>query len=128
MQPKTARQLKDGFESDVPIAAIRVNDFLSVRPGEKIPVDGVLTEGSSSIDESMLSGESIPVEKTTDDKVYAGTINQKGAFIMPAICSIVTSATPSPITITSSFGIFSISIKTPNVLPLSTDGGTISRK
>jgi Cu2+-exporting ATPase len=84
MQPKTARQLKDGFESDVPIAAIRVNDFLSVRPGEKIPVDGVLTEGSSSIDESMLSGESIPVEKTTDDKVYAGTINQKGAFIMRA--------------------------------------------
>lgn len=84
MQPKTARQLKDGFESDVPIAAIRVNDFLSVRPGEKIPVDGVLTEGSSSVDESMLSGESIPVEKTTDDKVYAGTINQKGAFIMRA--------------------------------------------
>ena len=84
MQPKTARLFKDGVESDVPIAAIQVSDLLSVHPGEKIPVDGELIEGNSAIDESMLSGESIPVEKVIGDKVYAGTINQKGSFVMNA--------------------------------------------
>ena len=84
LQPKTARRVKDGEEEEVTIAYLRVGDVISVRPGEKIPVDGNVTDGSSSVDESMLSGEPIPVEKTTGDKVLAGTINQKGAFLMEA--------------------------------------------
>lgn len=85
LQPKTAHQIKDGFEEDVPIAFLRVGDIIQVRPGEQIPVDGILTEGSSSVDESMLTGESIPVGKQTGDRVLAGTINQKGAFRMQAV-------------------------------------------
>ena len=84
LQPKTARILKGGVEEEVPISSIQVGDLVTVRPGEKIPVDGLLTDGNSSVDESMLSGEPIPVEKTSGDKVLAGTINQKGAFTIQA--------------------------------------------
>jgi len=80
LQPKTARRLKDGQEEEVPISILKTGDQVNVRPGEKIPVDGILIRGISSVDESMLSGESIPVEKSQGDKVLAGTINQKGAF------------------------------------------------
>lgn len=84
LQPKTARLVTDGKEEEVPISTLRVGNVVSVRPGEKIPVDGTLLKGSSSVDESMLSGEPIPVEKTAGDRVLAGTINQKGAFTMEA--------------------------------------------
>lgn len=84
LQPKTARLVKDGTEEEVPIASLRIGDVVSVRPGEKIPVDGTLQQGNSSVDESMLSGEPIPVEKSAGDRVLAGTINQKGAFTMVA--------------------------------------------
>lgn len=84
LQPKTARLVKDGEETEVSIASLRIGDVVSVRPGEKIPVDGFLLQGSSAVDESMLSGEPIPVEKTTGDQVLAGTINQKGSFTMEA--------------------------------------------
>lgn len=84
LQPKTARLVKGGKEIEVPIAALRVGNMVSVRPGEKIPVDGTLIQGYSSVDESMLSGEPIPVEKNKGDRVLAGTINQTGAFTMKA--------------------------------------------
>lgn len=84
LQPKTARLVTDGREEEVPISNLQVSNVVSVRPGEKIPVDGTLLQGSSSVDESMLSGEPIPVEKNAGDRVLAGTINQKGAFTMEA--------------------------------------------
>ena len=84
LQPKTARLVTDGREEEVPISNLQVGNVVSVRPGEKIPVDGTLLQGSSSVDESMLSGETIPVEKNAGDRVLAGTINQKGAFTMEA--------------------------------------------
>lgn len=84
LQPKTARLVVDGREEEVPISILQVGNIVSVRPGEKIPVDGTLLKGSSSVDESMLSGEPIPVEKNAGDRVLAGTINQKGAFTMEA--------------------------------------------
>lgn len=84
LQPKTARRVKDGAEEEVEIAFLRVGDVVSVRPGEKIPVDGHLLQGSSYVDESMLTGEPVPVAKTASDRVLAGTINQKGAFTMVA--------------------------------------------
>lgn len=84
LQPKTAKKVTDGEEEEVLISTLKTGDLINVRPGEKIPVDGVLFKGASSVDESMLSGEPIPVEKTTGDKVLAGTINQKGAFTMQA--------------------------------------------
>lgn len=84
LQPKTARRLTGGVEEEVPIALLRVGDVVSVRPGEKIPVDGHLLQGSSYVDESMLTGEPVPVAKTASDRVLAGTINQKGAFTMEA--------------------------------------------
>lgn len=84
LQPKTARRIIDGKEEEVPISSLQRGNVLSVRPGEKIPVDGLLLQGSSSVDESMLSGEPIPVEKSAGDRVLAGTINQKGAFTMEA--------------------------------------------
>ena len=79
LQPKTARLVTDGKEEEVPISSLKRGNIVSVRPGEKIPVDGTLLQGSSSVDESMLSGEPIPVEKVAGDRVLAGTINQKGA-------------------------------------------------
>lgn len=84
LQPKTARLVLDGKEEEVPISSLQKGNVVSVRPGEKIPVDGKLLQGSSSVDESMLSGEPIPVAKSAGDRVLAGTINQKGAFTMEA--------------------------------------------
>jgi Cu+-exporting ATPase len=85
MQAKTARRIDDdGSETDVPLDAVRVGDRLRVRPGEKIPVDGVLLEGSSSVDESMVTGEPIPVEKHEGDRVIGSTVNATGGFAMRA--------------------------------------------
>jgi Cu+-exporting ATPase len=85
LAPKTARRIaRDGTERDVEIKAIQVGDKLRVRPGEKVPTDGVVVEGSSSVDESMVSGEPVPVEKTVDAKVTGGTINGTGSFVMKA--------------------------------------------
>lgn len=80
LQPKTVRIVYDGGEKEIPAADVHHGHIIIVRPGEKIPVDGTLTSGSSFVDESMISGESIAVEKKTGDVVYAGTINQKGSF------------------------------------------------
>jgi Cu2+-exporting ATPase len=80
LQPKTARVLQMGELSEVPIATIQPEDIIEVRPGEKVPVDGVITEGTTYIDESMISGEAIPVEKHVGDKVLAGTIVRQGTF------------------------------------------------
>lgn len=83
LQPKTARLVgKDGEEKDVPIAMLRPGDTVSVRPGEKIPVDGTILEGGSYVDESMISGESEAVKKQAGDRVLAGTLNQRGAFLL----------------------------------------------
>lgn len=84
LQPKTARLLKNGHEEDVLITSLNIGDNISVRPGEKIPVDGLVTEGCSFVDESMITGEPLAVNKRPDDKVLAGTINQKGSFILRA--------------------------------------------
>lgn len=80
LQPKTARVIKDGLEMDIPIEEVQIGDIIVVRPGEKIPVDGVITEGNSSIDESMITGESIPVDKTIGHEVIGATINKFGSF------------------------------------------------
>lgn len=80
LQPKTARVVRNGVETDVEIEQVAVGDTVLVRPGEKIPVDGILIEGNSTIDESMLTGESMPVEKKIDDEVFGATINKTGAF------------------------------------------------
>jgi P-type Cu+ transporter len=84
LAPRTARVVRGGAEVDVPTAEVRVGDFVRIRPGERIPVDGVVTEGASTIDESMLTGESLPVEKISESKVYAGTVNRTGSFIFRA--------------------------------------------
>jgi Cu+-exporting ATPase len=85
LSPKTARILAaDGAEKDVPLDQIKPDDRLRVRPGEKVPVDGVILEGHSSIDESMITGESIPVEKFSNSKVIGATVNTAGSFIMRA--------------------------------------------
>ena len=85
LAPKTARRISaDGNEADVPVSEIAVSDLLRIRPGEKVPVDGVVTEGRSSVDESMVTGEPIPVEKTAGDKVVGGTINGTGGLVMKA--------------------------------------------
>lgn len=80
LQPKTVRVMVDGVEQELPIASVKVRDLILVRPGEKIPVDGVVKEGSSYVDESMISGEPVPIIKDSGKKVFAGTINQKGSF------------------------------------------------
>jgi P-type Cu+ transporter len=85
LAPKTARKIKsDGTEEDIPVEHIHVGDLLRVRPGEKIPVDGQITEGHSSVDESMITGESIPVEKNKDDLVTGATVNGTGSLVMKA--------------------------------------------
>lgn len=85
LSPKTARIIKsDGEEEDVPIETISVNDLLRVRPGEKIPVDGIVISGLTSVDESMISGEPIPVEKSKGSKVVGATINGTGSIVMKA--------------------------------------------
>jgi len=85
LQPKTARVLKDGKEITVSIDKLVVGDVIVVKPGEKIPVDGVIVSGASSVDESMVTGESIPVEKNTGDKVIGATINKNGSFEFKAV-------------------------------------------
>lgn len=85
LSPKTARKLTDcGHEKDIPLDQVQEGNRLRVRPGESIPVDGVVLEGHSSVDESMLTGESLPVEKVVDDQVTGGTLNCSGSFIMRA--------------------------------------------
>ncbi|MGV0986512.1 MAG: heavy metal translocating P-type ATPase [Limnohabitans sp.] len=83
LAPKTARRLRpDGSEEDVPLTHVHVGDLLRIRPGEKVPVDGVVTEGSSAIDESMLTGEPVPVSKRVGDKVIGATLNTNGSLVM----------------------------------------------
>jgi len=83
LAPKTARRIgADGTEEDVPLSHVHVGDVLRVRPGEKVPVDGVVTEGSSAVDESMLTGEPIPVSKRPGDKLVGASLNTTGAMVM----------------------------------------------
>ncbi|MEO7300594.1 MAG: heavy metal translocating P-type ATPase [Verrucomicrobiota bacterium] len=84
LAPKTARIVQDGEEKDVPLESVLTGAKLRVRPGEKIPVDGILLEGKTSVDESMITGEPLPVEKTVHDKVTGGTLNTTGSFLMEA--------------------------------------------
>ena len=80
LQAKTARVIRDGKEMDLPVEEVLVGDVIQVRPGEKVPVDGVIIEGSSAVDESMLTGESLPASKKMGDEVIGATINKTGAF------------------------------------------------
>ncbi len=80
LQPKTARVLRGGSEVEAPLAEVRVGDIVVVRPGEKVPVDGVITSGQSSLDESMLTGESMPIQKAVGDAVIGATLNRMGSF------------------------------------------------
>jgi len=84
LAPKTARRIEHGEERDVPLEEVRVGDRLRVRPGEKVPVDGLVVEGASAVDESMVTGEPIPAEKGPGDRVTGGTVNATGSFIMEA--------------------------------------------
>ncbi|WPZ35932.1 heavy metal translocating P-type ATPase [Thalassobaculum sp. OXR-137] len=84
LAPKTARRITDQGEADVPLEEVRAGDRLRVRPGESVPVDGTVAEGRSSVDESMITGEPVPVEKTVGDTVTGGTLNKTGSFVMTA--------------------------------------------
>ncbi len=84
LQAKTARVIRGGVEQDIPIEAVQVGDLVRVRPGEKVPVDGVVEEGRSALDESMLTGESLPVEKVPGDQVIGATLNKTGSFVFRA--------------------------------------------
>ncbi len=85
LSPKTARLISDdGMEKDVPLENVKVGDLLRVRPGEAVPVDGVVSDGASTVDESMITGEAIPVTKNVEDTVTGGTLNQTGSFAMTA--------------------------------------------
>ncbi len=84
LAPKTARRVKGGTEEDVPLEHVQAGDLLRVRPGEKIPVDGAVVEGASAVDESMITGEPIPVEKRAGDRVIGATVNGTGSLIMKA--------------------------------------------
>lgn len=84
LQPRTARVLRNGQEINVSIADVGLDETVRVRPGEKIPVDGIVIEGYSTVDESMLTGESLPVEKYAGDEIACGTLNQKGTFLFRA--------------------------------------------
>src|ERR1700736_2695211 len=84
LTPKTARVVREGTEEDVPLGHVHPGDHLRVRPGERVPVDGTVLEGSGTVDESMLTGEPIPVEKARGSKVTGGTVNTSGSFIMIA--------------------------------------------
>ncbi len=81
LQARTARVIRDGVEQDVPVEAVQVGDLVRVRPGEKVPVDGVIHEGRSALDESMLTGESLPVDKGPGDQVIGATLNKSGSFV-----------------------------------------------
>jgi Cu+-exporting ATPase len=80
LQPKTARVIREAIEFDIPISEVKIHDTIVVKPGEKIPVDGVIIKGVTSIDESMVTGESLPVDKKVTDKVIGGTINKNGSI------------------------------------------------
>jgi Cu+-exporting ATPase len=80
LQPRTARVIHGGLEQDIPIEDVRVGDLVMVRPGEKVPVDGIIRDGRSALDESMLTGESLPVEKSPGDEVIGATLNKTGSF------------------------------------------------
>jgi Cu+-exporting ATPase len=84
LQPKTARLRRGGEEIDIPLEQVRVGDEVRVRPGEKVPVDGKIIEGASALDESMITGESLPVEKTIGDTVLGATVNTRGSFVFEA--------------------------------------------
>lgn len=84
LQAKTAIVIRDGVETEIPVDKVVVGDLIVVKPAGKIPVDGILTEGSSHVDESMITGEPMPVKKETDDSVVAGTLNTSGSFIFKA--------------------------------------------
>ncbi|AMV17429.1 heavy metal translocating P-type ATPase [Planctomyces sp. SH-PL14] len=84
LAPKTARVIRDGNEADVLLADVRVHDRLRIRPGEKIPVDGLVEEGESAVDESMVTGEPMPVDKRTGDRLVGGTVNGTGGLVMRA--------------------------------------------
>jgi Cu+-exporting ATPase len=84
LQPRTARVVRDGAELDVPIERVQVGDLVRVRPGEKVPVDGTIQDGRSALDESMLTGESLPVEKGPGDQVIGATLNKTGSFVFRA--------------------------------------------
>ncbi len=84
LAPKTARLINNGNETDIPLEHVQPGDRLRVRPGEKVPVDGIVIEGTSSVDESMITGEPIPIEKTSHARVVGGTVNGTGSFIMKA--------------------------------------------
>jgi P-type Cu+ transporter len=84
LQARTARVIRDGREQDVPVEYLRVGDLVRVRPGEKVPVDGIVREGRSALDESMLTGESLPVEKGPGDEVIGATLNKTGSFVFKA--------------------------------------------
>ncbi|MGH2601523.1 MAG: heavy metal translocating P-type ATPase, partial [Dehalococcoidia bacterium] len=84
LQAKTARVIRDGVEQDIPVEAVAAGDLVRVRPGEKVPVDGVVTEGQSALNESMLTGESLPVEKGPGDQVIGATLNTSGSFVFRA--------------------------------------------
>jgi Cu+-exporting ATPase len=84
LAPKTARRVRDGREEDIPLADVQVGDILRVRPGEKTPVDGVVVEGAASVDESMVSGESIPVDRRAGDRVIGSTLVVNGTLLMRA--------------------------------------------
>lgn len=85
LQPKTARLVDEQGERDIPVDKVQKGQVLLIRPGEKIPVDGFVHEGTSFVDESMITGEPVPAEKIKEDKLFAGTINQKGSFTMKAV-------------------------------------------
>jgi Cu+-exporting ATPase len=84
LAPKTARRIRNGEEEDIPLDQVHPGDLLRIRPGEKVPVDGIVTEGLSSVDESMVTGEPIPVEKMAGDRVIGATVNGTGALVMKA--------------------------------------------
>jgi Cu+-exporting ATPase len=84
LAPKTARRILDGGDEEVPLEQVQLGDRLRVRPGESVPVDGVVLEGRSAVDESMVTGESMPVEKEPGAKVIGGTINGTGGLVMRA--------------------------------------------
>lgn len=84
LQPKTARVKKDGSEIDMSIELIKEDDIIVVRPGEKIPVDGIIIEGNSAVDESMITGESVPIEKKQEDQVIGSTVNKDGVLVIRA--------------------------------------------
>ena len=84
LAPKTARRIVNGVEQEVPLEQVHVGDRLRVRPGESVPVDGVVLEGHSSVDESIVTGEPIPVEKSAGSRVTGGTVNGTGTFVMKA--------------------------------------------